>query len=200
VSAVENIATKHPNDRVLGELLRLLARFNSDAARGAIQRGLQHPSRRVRESAAKATAAAADLANPLDAAWDRLKSHGWEGLSIAQRHVLAVRILIDEVENGGFLQYLVNDSGNHWRDAADGFSALGGTTDRTLLEEVIGRFGAQPPSEDRDTRHEQVARLARGSDRPFESIERRFYDDADDREVLLLKYVVQHADEFRDNG
>jgi HEAT repeat protein len=200
VTEIESVASKHPNDRVLGELLRLLARFNSDAARGAIQRGMQHASRHVRESAAKAVADAVDLANPLAAAWDRLKSHGWDGLSTAQRHVLAVRILINEVKNGGFLQYFVNDSGNHWRDAADGLSAIGGTTDRKLLEEVVGRFGAQPPSEDRDTRHEQVARLARRSNRPFESIERRFYEDADDREVLLLKYVVQHADEFRNDS
>lgn len=199
VSAIENNATKYPNDRVLGELLRLLARHNSGAAREAIHRSMQHASRHVRESAAKATAEAADLANPLDAAWDRIKSHGWDGLSTAQRSALAVRILIDEVENGGFLQYFVNDCGDHWRDAADGFSAIGGTTDRKLLEEVVGRFGVKPPSEDRDTRHRQVARLARRSNRPFESIERRFYEDAGDREVLLLNFIVQHANEFRTN-
>ncbi|HJQ81055.1 MAG TPA: DUF4375 domain-containing protein [Lacipirellulaceae bacterium] len=200
VSAIENNATKYPNDRVLGELLQLLAPFKSDAAREAIHRSMQHASRHVRESAAKATVEAADLASPLDAAWDRLKSHGWKGLSTAQRRVLAVRILIDEVENGGFMQYFVNDSGNHWRDAAEGFSAIGGATDQKLLEEAVIRFGPQPPSEDRDNRHRQVARLARGSNRPFESIERRFYEDADDREVLLLNFILQHANEFRSNS
>jgi HEAT repeat protein len=197
LTALEARATEYPEDSVVGETLRMLATIDSESSREAIDRGLRHASQRVRESAAEAKAIAIGLDEPLKAAWQRRESAGWEGLSTAQKHALAVRILIDEVNNGGFLQYFVNSSGDHWRDAADGLTAIGAEGDRTLFDEALKLFGSEQPGEDGYKRHQQVAAIAKSSDRPFESIEKAFYEDKDDREVRLLIYVLKNIDDFR---
>jgi hypothetical protein len=136
--------------------------------------------------------------NPMGFARKRLDAVGWGGLSETQRHVLAVRTLIDEVRNGGFLQYFVNSSGNYWRDAVDGLAAIGADRDKQLLEEVLRLFGTRLPSEVRYERHHQVSAIVKRDDRPFEDAESRFYEDENDREVLLHKYILVHVHEFRE--
>lgn len=109
-------------------------------------------------------------------------------------------MLIDEVNNGGCLQYFVNSSGDHWRDAREGLDAIGASGDKRLFERALNLFGSELPSEDRGRRHEQVAAIADGEDRPFEAVESAFYEDEGDREVLLLKYMLKNVNEFGRNA
>jgi hypothetical protein len=178
-------------------VIRLLGRITSQPASHALECARSHPSQRVREAAAEALAFRAGLDDPFKSAWATLDSGGWQALSTPQRLALAVRILVDEVCNGGFLQYFVNTSGDHWRDAREGLAAIGAASDCKLLDQVAARFGPHQPSVDRDQRHRQLARIARRSDRPFEAMEKEFYADQQDREVLLLRYIEQHAEAFR---
>ena len=193
-------ATEYPAEYVYSETLMMLALINSDKARGVIRESLEHPSQRVREHAAEAQALANGLEDALPAVWEKLDSQGWEELSTPQKHVLAVRMLIDEVNNGGFLQYFVNSSGDNWQDANAGLAAIGAAGDGRLFKKVLTQFRPDSPSVDRRTRHEQVATIAAKEDRPFEQLESEFYEDKEDREVLLTQYMLKHVEDFRDNA
>ncbi len=198
LSELEGKATKHPDDTVVGETLLMLATLKSKRGMEEVERGLTHPSRRVREKAAMAKVLAAGLDDPTQAAfWSKLHQIDWGRLSDIQRNVLAVRMLIDEVKNGGFPQYFVNCSGDHWRDAIDGLHAIGADIDRQLLEAAVLLFGSIPPSEDHAQRRCQLAKIAKRQDRPFDSIEFHFFKDDNGREVLLRKYIVENASVFR---
>jgi HEAT repeat protein len=183
-------------ERDVEEILMMLATQGTEKGISAIDEYAHHPSQRIREGAAEARLVAQGLDDPLGPVWDKLDAVGWSGLTESQRHALAVRRLIDEVNNGGFLQYFFNDSGDHWPDAAAGLEAIGASGDRQLLDEVLAFFKGSSPSENRDTRHHEIAAIAERDDRAFATFEKKFYDDADGREVLLNEYILKHAGDF----
>ncbi|MBI4581454.1 MAG: DUF4375 domain-containing protein [Planctomycetes bacterium] len=200
IEAIEPETTEHHDARVLAEALQLLARVDADKSQAAIRRGLESKSQKVREGAAKALAASKSITEPFRIAFGRLEKAGWNGLTPSQRHVLAVRILIDEVKNGGFEQYFVNSSGDHWADAVAGLEAVGATRVHALTQEAISHFGAGGPSIDTDKRHRQLARLVKKQGKVFSHLEDTFYKDEDGIEVCLLQYIVDHEVDFREKA
>jgi len=205
VSALEGKVEAYPNDYVVGEALRLLAKIDSESARGAITCGTQSPSSRVREDATQALAATHGILEPFGVAFDRLDAVGWPGLTEAQRKVLAVRVLIDQVENGGFSQYFVNSYGAQWHNAEVGLDAIGAIEDLALFRQATAMFGSNGPSTDDDRRHRELARVVENNDDIFSPLEEQFYKDEQDREVLLLRYIIAHPSDFhhttpRDDG
>lgn len=199
LAALESSTIERKKERSVEQILLMLATFRSEQALATIENYMDHPSQRIREGAAEARLVAQGLDDPLGPVWDKLESEGWSGLTEPQRHVLAVRRLIDEVNNGGFLQYFFNNSGDHWRDAAAGLEAIGATGDRQLLDQVLAFFKENSPSENRDSRHHQIAAIAKQDDRPFDKIEKQFYKDTDSREVLLNEYILKSAGDFGTN-
>jgi Domain of unknown function (DUF4375)/HEAT repeats len=191
---------EYPAEYIYGESLMQLALSTSDRVREVIKMASEHPSQRVRVYAAEAQALASGLDEPLDAVWEKLNTHGWQKLLTPQKYVLAVRMLIDEVKNGGFLQYFVNSSGDYWRDAEAGLDAIGAESDKRIFKEALKLFGSDTPSVDRRARHEQVSAIAENGDRPFEELESEFYKDNADREVLLLHYMLKHVEDFGKNA
>ena len=196
-SDIEKAGLQYPNDYVLGETLRLLARVESDAARAAIERGTRSSSGRVRENATTALAERVGVTDPFATAFQRWDDVGWDRLTEPQKHVLAVRVLIDQVNNGGFAQYFVNSSGEHWPDALAGLEAIGATNEVGLVQRAVGLFGPDKPSVDGQQRHQQLARVIKRNDKVLDPIDQDFYKEADDREVLLLRYIIAHAADFR---
>ncbi|WP_425397104.1 DMP19 family protein [Aeoliella sp.] len=189
-------AEEYPERNVVGETLLMLATIGSDTAARAIERHQNHPSKDVRQYAAEAQSLLIGIDNPIVQLWERVEGEGWESLTVPQQHTLAVRVLIDEVNNGGFLQYFVNSSGSHWQEALAGLKAIGAQRDAVIFSEVLAQFGNDKPSTDRSKRHGQTAQIAEKNDRPFEQWERDFYKDHDGREALLLQYILKHREDF----
>ncbi len=194
---LEADASKYPNDYVLEATLPLLAAHDTAAARAAIERGAQSSEKKVRVGAAKARAKLAGLDDALRSAWAPSEGKDWSDFTAPQRHVSAVQILDAEVRNGGFLQYFFNSSGDQWPAAAAGLTAIGAKRDRELVDQAIALFGPTPPSTDSEERARQLAVLADKDEKAFVEIEKAYYQDPDDLEVLLLDYVIKHADDFR---
>lgn len=190
-------AAEYPGCRVVGQALLMLATVESGKSIEVIDPWLTHSSEKIREDATAAKVLAMGLEDPTAFAWNRLESVGWEGMTDPQKHVIAVKMMIAEVENGGFSQYFVNGSGDNWRDAVDGLVAIGATADKDLFDQALKLFGPDLPSEDQDLRHEQVAEIANQDEDLFSVVEGPFYEDKNDREVLLLNYMLNHADDFR---
>lgn len=197
IASLESGSLDYPDDHALGEALQLLAVSASEKAEAVIARSLHSPSQRVREDAAHALAASKGLREPCRRALDELDQKGWGGLTEAQRHVLAARILIDQVNNGGFAQYFVNSSGNQWPMALAGLQAMGAHQDASLVQKAVDFFGPHGPSTDRDMRHRQLAKLVKDNDDVFSPLEKVFYENKDDREVLLMRYITEHEADFR---
>lgn len=195
-SAVADRADEYPFSYVLCEILQLLARIDSDAARRAITRNINSGSREVRTAAAHALAASRGIKKPFEFAFARLSSRGWSGITGPQRQVLVIRELIDEVCNGGFMQYFANSSGSRWRDALAALKEIGAEKDHALLKRAAAIVGPEGPSNIDDDRHLQLSRVSKTDMRIFSPLEAAFYQDERDREVLLLRYIIQHPSDF----
>jgi HEAT repeat protein len=182
--------------RRFSEALRLLSRHDSDAARQAIDKAASHANADVREGAAWARLDALGLDDPFDFGWERLQEVGWEALTPVQRQVLAVEMLEGEVNNGGFDQYFYNSSGDTWPDAQAGLQAIGATEVGKLLARAVARFGSEGPSNDRETRQKQLAKISSAGN-SFSTLEDEFYKDENNLQPALLAFIAAHADEFR---
>ena len=181
--------------------IQLLAPHSSSAATAAIEQGTKSPWKNVREGAARALAARAGIEDPYRFVWDRSKKLGDDALTPPQRHVREATRLQDEVENGGFAQYFLNSSGDHWREAQEALIAIGCQGDLAIFRKTLAAFSGGAPSVDRDARRAQLARIP-GDDGdldspPFEAACSQYYKDPDEREVLLIRYAIAHADHFR---
>lgn len=200
-SALECMEMGYSNSSALAEVYRLLGRCNSADAEAALQRGAASSSADVREGVAGARLTRAGITSPFEFAGNRWNEGGWESLSAPQRHVMAVRILIDEVTNGGISQFLVNSSGRRWREAIEGFRAMGCSRDAEMFQQVADMFGPAGPSVDDDTRHKKLSELLPDDgDGPFGPLDKEFYEDRGSREARLLEYVLANADHFREPG
>lgn len=188
---------EHPRTSCLAATLSLLALHDSERALKAIRTELDSPDPHVREHAATALGARMELHDPIGFAFDRLNHAGWDALTVPQQHVLAVRSIIDEVNNGGFAQYFVNSSGDHWSHARNGLLAIEAQTDLNLLDQAITLFASSNPSTNSRKRHKQLARIMRRDERAFDDLETIFYEDQDTREALMLTYIMKHPDHFR---
>lgn len=191
------VKLKYSGEKALSFALKLLARKASTAARERIEKGHSHSSARVREATAEAEAILVGLKDPIDYAWRRQDAVGWDNLTASQQHVIAVRSLIGEVDNGGLLQYFVNSSGDRWPTAKAGLEAIGADIDAIAFEKALSRFPNSQPSILRFERHAQTAEIASDSDAPFAAEEKLFYEDSRHREVLLNRYIIRHAEDFR---
>jgi hypothetical protein len=81
--------------------------------------------------------------------------HSLSQFSQAQRMVRALLLYIYEVDNGGHKQFFSNSSGVVWRDAMEGFKAIGLPRGASILAIAAERLGGDP-SLDRGERQEQL--------------------------------------------
>ena len=102
-----------------------------------------------------------------------------------------------QVNNGGLSQYFFNSSGDHWPEALAGLQAMDFVERLAVLREAVAKFGKNGPSQDRNRRQEQLAKLERKSDDVFGSLDGRYYKSAEVIEVLANQYVLKNADAFK---
>ena len=129
-------------------------------------------------------------------AWELEEKSGFAALHPTQKHYLAVLMFDGEVNNGGLSQYFFNSSGDYWRDALAGLEAMGFKERLVVLSTAIGKFGKGGPSEDRERRQNQLAKLERKSD-AFEGLDDAYYKSKEFVEVFAKRYVLKNPEVFR---
>ncbi len=81
--------------------------------------------------------------------------HRLQQFSHAQRLVWAVLWYLKETNNGGHRQFYSNSTGIVWRDAIEGFEAIGISRAASILRISAQRLGGSPAL-DREERNEQL--------------------------------------------
>lgn len=107
------------------------------------------------------------------------------------KHILAVKELDAEVNNGGFAQYYFNSSGDHWQDARNGLAAIGAGGRHRLMSATIETFGDVKPAVDRSTRTSQLSQVVRKKDDPFNEQDSAWYQiEGENLDRLIFKHNV----------
>lgn len=179
-----------------GECLILLARTGSPSAEAHIRTALKSTNKRVVEKAAEAKAVLQGVSAPMERVFERMDEVGFENLTEAERTVASVRMLIDEVNNGGFWQYFFNSSGDYVGAALEGLIAIGARETEKALLKATNLFGGQGPSENRDSRIGQLEELSKKTQARLRALDDAFYKDPDGIEAKLFLFIAQNKESF----
>lgn len=196
IADLEKGEMKYPRNYALGEALRLLGQHKLVGDREFLQARTRSPDREAARGAAAGLIASFGLEGFEKRIWDAEEKHGFSGLKRPQQYYLAVLSYDGQVNNGGLSQYFFNSSGDHWPQALAGLQAMGFVERLAVLREAVARFGKDGPSQDRNRRQEQLAKLERKSDDVFGSLGDRYYKSKESIDVLSQQYVLNNAEAF----
>lgn len=118
-----------------------------------------------------------------------------------QRALIAVDLCQKEVRNGGFRQFLENNTGLLAEEALKGFRLIGAHPYGDLLEKVLAIFPRGQVPINRSARMKLLRAVPEGRRfQLFDSLDEQFYgllgSSENDLEKFRAKYVRTHPDEF----
>ena len=117
-------------------------------------------------------------------------------LSEAERIFYITQTLEMEVNNGGFLQFFYNSSGNFSNELVSAFTAIGANATAAICQKAIAAFGRDIPV-DRDEREELLDELE--SDEIVEILEEcdsAFCEYEDNLNEMNYIFVMKHKEQF----
>jgi len=197
ITELEKSDLRYPEDGALGVALSQLGQHKVAEDLSVLDSHTSHSNESVAEGAAAGMLAFHGLLGFLEKLWKKEEVKGLAGLSVAERHYLAVSQLDSEVNNGGHSQYFFNYSGDTWRDALAGLEAMGMKKRAAILREAVGKFGRNEPSENNDLRRDQLAKISRKDDELFDTLDSRYYDCDEEIGVATCKYAIANAAAFK---
>jgi hypothetical protein len=114
-----------------------------------------------------------------------------------QRFVLACHWYMSEVNNGGHDQFYDNSTGIVWKDAREGFIAIGAKEVAAIIDESSRRLGGTP-SLDRGERQGQLERF----NPQFDDLDNKFFrlDKKLNYERKLMEYIRANRKKFYFSG
>jgi hypothetical protein len=122
---------------------------------------------------------------------DKEYGPGFAAMSRAEQNVYLIWTLQGEVDNGGLDQFFANPSGNCALRTAAALDEVGMASESKLFRKALALFPDAAPSEDYDTRYEQLDALGARRDR-WTSMGR----DLDSVLLGAADYIRKHALEF----
>jgi len=141
----------------------------------------------------------------VDAVLDRIGSrfsgpHNIAALTYGERLVLEVNIMLGEVLNGGFHQYLWNSSGDSAEKIKSMLRDIGATLAAGMLERVSGFFPDGRIPEEREERWRLIDDFETRNPgvELFVEEDRAFYGSEENLSKLLVEYITNHREEFAD--
>lgn len=115
----------------------------------------------------------------------------------SQSRCCALINYIEEVRNGGHLQFFTNPWTETWEDAREGLDMLGLTELSAILSEAVRRVGGTPPL-DVDERNA----LVQVHDPDFDDLDESVYRllESQDIDEAMLSFMRAHPDQFTFEG
>jgi hypothetical protein len=127
---------------------------------------------------------------------DKEERKGLGAFSRAERFVYAVQGMMREVNNGGWSQFFFNSSGELAPDLAPALEAIGAPRNLSIARRALQLYGT-PASLGADDRARRLSEVTRdGEDNPWEALEDEFYENPEDLDALLLRFIAAHPAEF----
>lgn len=119
-----------------------------------------------------------------------------KSITVEQKHIFACFLYEAEVNNGGHFQFFCNSAGMVWKDAIEGYNAIGLKEYADIIEESISRIGVNPSF----VRQERIDQL--DDDADFDDIDDKFYQlqDKIDSHSAMLDYIKAHREKFYFEG
>lgn len=119
-----------------------------------------------------------------------------EKLNRHERVILVVRLVEDEVNNGGFSQFIYNTSGNFTGDVVASMTAIGAVKTAEICQKALSAFGTEIPV-DREARQELLEQKEEeGIDEVLNECDDAFYAYEEDLIQLCCAYILAHKDAF----
>ena len=183
-----------PADAGLAAVLALLGEHRHADDLALLEGYLDHEEARVVDGAISGLYRYHRFDERVRDVWDARDELGWDKLTDAERHILAVWILDGQVNNGGFDLFFFNSAGDYYEDALAGLAAIKATKHHAILKSASDRFGNAGPSKDPDVRIDQLSVIARKSEDPFEAEDSAWYEDKDENlSLLLFRYDIANT-------
>ena len=121
----------------------------------------------------------------------------FENLNEAEKTFLYVEILEAEINNGGFVQYFFNSSGDHANEVLESLKKIGALKTAKLIEEACSYFPENPIPKDNEKRHKILENIDPQTSEKWNELEDKFYLYEENIGGLALKYVRQNKTEFK---
>jgi hypothetical protein len=117
---------------------------------------------------------------------------GFNELTLAEKALIGIWELANEVYNGGFLQYFHNSSGEHAKPMVDVLKAIGSPTTAAILEEALRLAGPGTRWGDEPNYLKAISSMPDDVKDQLRSLERRFFDESDDLHLQVFRYLSTH--------
>jgi|SRR5882672_8328576 len=101
-----------------------------------------------------------------------------------------------EVNNGGFLQYFENDSGETAEFAPWALRTIGAIKMAAIAQDALSVFLPEKPAPDTDARRDQLEHLPPEAGEALERLDTAFMAYPDNLTDLLYEFVRSHPDAF----
>ena len=119
-----------------------------------------------------------------------------EKLNPHERVILVVRLVEDEVNNGGFSQFIYNSSGSFAGDVVASMTAIGAVKTAEICQRALSAFGTEIPV-DREARQALLdQKEEEGIDEILDECDDSFYAYEEDLIRLCCAYILAHKDAF----
>lgn len=186
---------EYSRTKMLRASLSLLGAHRMSEDLPMLEQFLDSPDEAVTEGAVKGLYQFHRFSETIRDAWEVENGKGWQALTKAEKHILAVEILNNEVNNGGFTQYYFNSSGDQWVDTLAGLDAIGAAKHKDLMLRTLSFFPDKTPSTSRNDRSEQLAKIVRRKEDPFHDEDSAWYKLKEENlDKLMLRYNLANLE------
>ena len=127
---------------------------------------------------------------------ERLAEVGFDGLHPAARLLFCLVEFDQEVQNGGFIQYLGNSSGDRAAATRAALETLGATQSLALLDEVVARIGPKSMDSDRSVRATVIDALGEEEYDEIDELNDAYYEDPDGLFAAIVTHCHGHREAF----
>lgn len=127
----------------------------------------------------------------------RYDEHGLQALNDADRVLLAIFDLDNEVCNGGFGQWLSHVAGDLALTTPACLRQIGDAEVTRLVRRVLDEFGNEGPSADYWERHDQISSLPESADDTIRQCDEAFRDVEEAMHKRLCSYARSHLADIR---
>jgi hypothetical protein len=121
----------------------------------------------------------------------------YQELTAAEKVFVSIWELEAEVNNGGFLQYFFNSSGDNAKHCVPALEKIGALNVAALVRQAITVFENSDPPADSAIRQPQVEKFSDEQKKFLDELDQMFFKYPDNLTELLFDFVTKNRAEIR---